>query len=37
MSVYRRVCSTPVRSPPSDSAESQDAVQARRERKSMYY
>jgi len=37
MSVYRRVCSTPVLSPPSDSAESQDAVPARTGRKLMYY
>jgi len=34
MSVYRRVCSAPARSPPSDCAESQDAMQARTERKS---
>jgi len=34
MSVYRHACSVPPGSPPSDSAESQDAVQARRERKS---
>jgi len=31
MSVYRRVCSVPVGSPASDSAESQVAVQARKE------
>ena len=37
MSVYRRVCSAPAVSPPSDSAESQDEMQARRERKSKYY
>ena len=37
MSVYRRVSSAPAGSPPSDTAESQDAVQARRERKSKYY
>ena len=37
MSVYRRVCSTLAGSLPSDSAESQDAVRARRERRSMYY
>jgi len=37
MSVYRRVRSTPAGSLPSDSAESQDAVQARTERNSEYY
>ena len=37
MSVYRRVRSAPAGSLPSDSAESQDAVQARTERNSEYY
>jgi len=37
MSVYRRVCSTPAGFPPSDSAESQDAMQDRAGRNSGYY
>jgi len=36
MSVYRRVCSAPTGSPPSESAESQDAMQARTRRNSEY-
>jgi hypothetical protein len=34
MSVYRRVCTAPVGSPPSDSPESKDGVQARTGRNS---
>jgi hypothetical protein len=37
MSVCRRVCSAPIGSPSSDSAESQDEMQARTGRNSEYY